>query len=116
LFEELEEKMGETMAHCGTAGTLSLLQMQRVIFDDVDTLENQLFMGDVESLLNGTTSTSSQGTDGGDTTSEGKEYIIPLSLCFLYTQHISSRNGHSKIDDHWHYNTRHFLYYIYYIY
>ena len=72
VLEELEENLGNAIGRCGRAGSLALMQMQRVIFDDLDVLEQQLFF-DEQNVHNGinnnttttnTTSTTSTSSNG----------------------------------------------------
>lgn len=48
LMENLEEDLGEAIGRCGRAGTLALIQMQRVVFDDLETQINLLFSGKID--------------------------------------------------------------------
>ena len=50
LLDNVEEELGEAVGAAHRTGTLALLQMQRVIFDDVEELMNDMF-GDIPALL-----------------------------------------------------------------
>ena len=56
------------MSKCGSTGTLALLQMQHVIFDDVESESTQLF-SNIADIMNGT------GTDE-ETTSEALQTML----------------------------------------
>ena len=74
------------MSKCGSTGTLALLQMQHVIFDDVESESTQLF-SNIADIMNGT------GTDE-ETTSEAlqtmlltlEDYFIGKRTIFLIFQ------------------------------
>ena len=76
------------MSKCGSTGTLALLQMQHVIFDDVESESTQLF-SNIADIMNGT------GTDE-ETTSEAlqtmlltlEDYFIGKRTIFSYFSKI----------------------------
>ena len=84
LYESIEEALSECMSKCGSTGTLALLQMQHVIFDDVESESTQLF-SNIADIMNGT------GKDE-ETTSEAlqtmlltlEDYFIGKKTIFPY--------------------------------